>query len=66
MTTARYIGILDGTNEDSLPDDMRRPICLFKLLRPLGSHSIGATVTDEDLAVLGFSVPVMPYEGDTV
>ncbi len=63
MKTARYIGYLDGTNEESLPDDMQRLIPLFNLLRPVGKYPAGATLTLEDLWAIGFEgVPTQARE----
>lgn len=60
--TARYIGILDGTDEESLPDEMQKPIHLFNLVRPVGPHSVGATLTLDDLLA---AVP-LTFELDTL
>lgn len=48
--TARYIGFFDLTNEESLPAETRKPLHLFNLLRALGEHEIGATLTKDELS----------------
>ncbi len=67
MNTARYIGILDGTAEESLPQSMQHELRLFNLLRPIGIHKVGATLTEEDLmTVAGIKAPARLTVGDTI
>ncbi len=65
MTTATYLGSFDFTDED-VPDDMRRSIALFQLLRPVGANPIGTVIAFEDL----FPDPAFALDtlkpGDTV
>ncbi len=66
MTTATYLGSFDFTDED-VPDHMRRPIALFKLLRPVGANPIGTVIAFEDLFPLApaFTLDTLK-PGDTV
>jgi len=55
--TATYLGCWDMRNEPEIAESHRRIIHMFNLVRPLGVHPVGSTVTAETLRELGVVVP---------
>jgi hypothetical protein len=55
--SATYLGCWDMRNEMELAESHRRIIHMFNLVRPLGVHPVGSTVTAETLRELGVVVP---------